>query len=58
MTVPDVMRAVLLTSNGGYDKLEFRDNVPLPQPGAGEVLIRIGAAGVNNTDIKDRKSVV
>lgn len=54
MTVPDVMRAVLLTGNGGYDKLEFRDDVPVPQPGAGEVLIRIGAAGVNNTDINTR----
>ena len=48
------MQAVLLTGNGGYDKLGFRDNVPLPQPGAGEVLIRIGAAGVNNTDINTR----
>lgn len=48
------MRAVLLTGYGGYDRLELRDNVPVPLPGAGDVLIRIGAAGVNNTDINTR----
>ena len=48
------MRAVLLTGNGGFDKLELRDDVPVPMPGPSEVLIRIGAAGVNNTDINTR----
>lgn len=48
------MRAVLLTGHGGYDRLELRDDVPVPLPGAGDVLIRIGAAGVNNTDINTR----
>ena len=54
MTVPATMQAVLLTGNGGYDKLELRNDVPVPQPRAGEVLIRVGAAGVNNTDINTR----
>ena len=54
MTMPTVMSAVLLTGHGGYDKLAFRDDVPVPQPRKGEVLIRIGAAGVNNTDINTR----
>jgi NADPH:quinone reductase-like Zn-dependent oxidoreductase len=48
------MKAVLLTGNGGFDKLSFRDDVPVPVPGPGELLIRIGAAGVNNTDINTR----
>ena len=48
------MRAVLLTGNGGYDRLELRDDVPVPVPGPDDVLIRIGAAGVNNTDINTR----
>ena len=48
------MRAVLLTGNGGFDKLELRSDVPVPMTGPGEVLIRIGAAGVNNTDINTR----
>ena len=54
MTIPSVMRAVLLTGNGGFDQLELRHDVPVPMPGPGEVLIRIGAAGVNNTDINTR----
>lgn len=54
MTVPLTMRAVLLTGHGGFDRLELRDDVPVPSPGRGDVLIRIGAAGVNNTDINTR----
>ena len=54
MTLPALMRAVLLTGNGGYECLDFRDDVPVPAPTVGEVLIRIGAAGVNNTDIATR----
>ena len=48
------MRAVLLTGNGGFEKLEFRDDVLVPLAGPGEVLIKIAAAGVNNTDINTR----
>ncbi|MQY43864.1 zinc-binding dehydrogenase [Epibacterium sp. SM1969] len=48
------MKAVLLTGHGGFDKLEFRKDVATPQPAAGEVLIRVAAAGVNNTDINTR----
>ncbi|HME40884.1 MAG TPA: alcohol dehydrogenase family protein [Steroidobacteraceae bacterium] len=48
------MRAVLLKGHGGFEQLEYRDDVPVPVPRAGEVLIRVGAAGVNNTDINTR----
>jgi NADPH:quinone reductase-like Zn-dependent oxidoreductase len=54
VTVPAVMRAVLLTGHGGYDCLDIRNDVPVPQPGPGDVLIRVAAAGVNNTDINTR----
>ena len=54
MTLPATMHAVLLTGNGGYEKLELRNDVPVPVPGPHDVLIRIGAAGVNNTDINTR----
>ena len=52
--LPKRMRAVLLTGNGGFDCLALRDDVPVPQPKPGEVLIRVAAAGVNNTDINTR----
>jgi len=48
------MNAVLLKGHGGFEQLEFRDDVPVPVPRAGEVLIQVGAAGVNNTDINTR----
>ncbi len=54
MTIPTVMRAVLLTGNGGFDTLELRHDVPVPALGPYDVLIKIGAAGVNNTDINTR----
>lgn len=54
MSIPDTMRAVLLTGHGGYDKLEIRDDVTVPVPGRNDVLIRVGAAAVNNTDINTR----
>lgn len=53
-SIPDKMAAVVLTGHGGLDKLEYREDVPVPQPGPSEVLIRVGAAGVNNTDINTR----
>jgi NADPH:quinone reductase-like Zn-dependent oxidoreductase len=48
------MRATVLTGHGGIDKLVYRDDVPRPQPAAGEVLIAVRACGVNNTDINTR----
>lgn len=49
------MTAVLLTGFGGLDRLVVRDDVPVPQPRAGEVLIAVGAAGINNTDLWTRE---
>jgi NADPH:quinone reductase-like Zn-dependent oxidoreductase len=48
------MAAVLLTGHGGPEVLEYRTDVPVPVPGPGEVLIRVTAAGINNTDINTR----
>lgn len=52
--LPRTMRAVMLRGHGGLEQLEYRDDVPVPRPAAGEVLVRIGAAAVNNTDINTR----
>lgn len=49
------MRAVLLTGTGGPEMLEVRDDVPVPEPGAGEVLVAVRACGVNNTDLNTRR---
>ncbi len=52
--IPTHMAAVLLTGYGGLNKLEYREDVPVPRPGPGEVLIQVRAAGINNTDINTR----
>ena len=52
--IPETMAAVLLTAHGGYECLEYRTDVPTPSPAAGQVLIQVGGAGVNNTDINTR----
>jgi NADPH:quinone reductase-like Zn-dependent oxidoreductase len=48
------MRAVVLTGHGGLDKLEYREDWPTPAPGPGAVLVRVGACGLNNTDVNTR----
>ena len=48
------MKGVVLTGHGGLDKLVWRDDLPVPRPSLGEVLIRVGASAVNNTDVNTR----
>ena len=52
--IPHEMRAVRLVGHGGLEQLEFCSAVALPIAGTGEALIRVGAAGINNTDINTR----
>ncbi|MDE0067315.1 MAG: alcohol dehydrogenase family protein [Acidimicrobiaceae bacterium] len=52
--IPETMRAALLLGTGGPEMLEVRDDVPVPRPDRGDVLIRVFACGVNNTDINTR----
>ncbi|MEX0419120.1 alcohol dehydrogenase family protein [Spiribacter sp. 388] len=48
---PRTMAAVLLTRHGGLDALDYRTDVPVPEPGPGEVLLAVHACGMNNTDV-------
>ena len=52
--IPKKMCGVYLTGNGGFEKLEYRTDIDVPKPKAGEVLVKIGAAAVNNTDVNTR----
>ena len=55
MTLPETMCGVHLTRHGGPEALAWRADIPVPRPGPGEVLVRVRAAGVNNTDINTRE---
>lgn len=50
------MKQVFITAHGGPRKLKLRE-APDPQPNAGEVRIRVRAAGVNFADIMARKGL-
>ena len=52
--LPKKMQGVFLIGHGDLDKLEIRDDIPVPNPGPCDVLIRVAAAAVNNTDINTR----
>jgi NADPH:quinone reductase-like Zn-dependent oxidoreductase len=54
MNVPETMCGMVLTGHGGLDKLEWREDLDVPQPAQGEVLIKVAASSVNNTDINTR----
>jgi NADPH:quinone reductase-like Zn-dependent oxidoreductase len=43
-----------LVGHGGIEALCYRDDVPVPEPHSGEVLVKVLAAGINNTDINTR----
>ncbi|WP_137702071.1 alcohol dehydrogenase family protein [Marimonas lutisalis] len=48
------MSGVVLTGHGGPDMLSWRDDLPIPRAGKGDVVVRVHAAAVNNTDINTR----
>lgn len=54
MSQKKLMRAVILTGHGGLDKLAYREDWPVPTPRPGEVLVEVGACGLNNADINTR----
>lgn len=55
--LPDAMAAMLLTGHGGIDKLVYRQDVPVPRPAHGEVLVQVIATAKNNTDRKAREGL-
>ncbi|MFM2422586.1 MAG: hypothetical protein RL291_1116 [Pseudomonadota bacterium] len=52
-SIPATMTAVEITSKGGPEVL-VAGNVVTPQPGPGQILIKVVAAGVNRPDIQQR----
>src|SRR3954452_15966562 len=56
MTIPSTMRAVEIAKPGGPEELKPVQR-PVPQPKAGEILIKVAAAGVNRPDVLQRKGL-
>lgn len=53
-TVPDQMTAIAIEGGKGPASALHPISLPMPQPGPGQILIRVEAAGVNRPDIAQR----
>ncbi|WP_254429753.1 alcohol dehydrogenase family protein [Ruegeria atlantica] len=54
MSLPDKMKAMVTMGHGGLDQMILHEDWPRPEPAAGEVLIKVAACGLNNTDVNTR----
>lgn len=54
MTLPTKMSGIVMNGHGGPEMLEWRDDLPVPVAGPNDVIVRVSAAGVKNTDINTR----
>ncbi len=49
-----IMKGIVLTGHGGMDMLEWQEDILVPALTEGDVLIKVGACGLNNTDVNTR----
>lgn len=54
--LPETMTAIVIEAPGGPEVLKPA-TLPVPSPGAGEILIKVEAAGVNRPDVLQRKGM-
>ena len=54
MTLPDTMRAMVTMGHGDIDQMVLHTDWPRPEPAPDQVLVRVGACGLNNTDVNTR----
>src|SRR5438552_11966085 len=55
-TLPSRMTAIAIRAPVGPE-MTVPEQRPLPQPGAGEVLVKVAAAGVNRPDVMQRQGL-
>jgi NADPH2:quinone reductase len=51
--IPSVMTGIAIEGKGGPEVLK-PNKMPVPQPGPGQVLVKVAAAGVNRPDVQQR----
>ena len=56
MSLPETMTCIEITEPGGPEVLRLASR-PVPEPGPGQVLVKVAAAGVNGPDMMQRKGL-
>ena len=54
MTLPATMKAMVTMGHGDMDQMVWHTDWPRPDPAPGDVLVKVGACGLNNTDVNTR----
>lgn len=49
-SIPKTMKGVLIEKTGGVEVLQYRTDLPVPTPKAGEVLVKNEFIGINYID--------
>lgn len=55
-TIPETMKCIEIPEPGGPDALKLGTR-PVPEPGHGEILVKVASAGVNRPDVMQRQGV-
>ena len=56
-TIPETMTAIRHHKNGGPEVLQLDTDVPVPQPGPKQLLVRVSVAGLNYVDTYFREGI-
>lgn len=51
VTIPKTMKGVLIEKAGGPEVLQYKVDLPVPVPQAGEVLVKNDFSGINYVDM-------
>ena len=49
-SVPKTMKAVIIEENGGTEVLQYKTDVPVPEPEEGQILVKNDYIGINFID--------
>lgn len=55
-TIPETMKCIEISEPGGPEALKLGTR-PVPEPGHGEILVKVASAGVNRPDVMQRQGV-
>lgn len=49
-SIPSTMKGVVIEKTGGSDVLQYKTDLPVPQPKDGEILVKNDFIGINYID--------